>query len=87
MKVKIPFKVLVKMMWSGSTQMISLPFIKNEFVIGTTVFRDLPRMNTTTYGGGEEFNNEDYYSMDDVGVLSSILDIVDPSWRSSGGMA
>ena len=31
MRVKIPFKVLVKMMWSGSTQMISLPFIKNEF--------------------------------------------------------
>ena len=64
-----------------------------EFVIGSTVFRDLPRMNTTTtsnnhqYYGGEEFHNEDYYSMDDVGVLSSILDIVDPSWRSSGGMA
>lgn len=64
-----------------------------EFVIGSTVFRDLPRMNTITttnhqyYGGGEDFHNEDYYSMDDVGVLSSILDIVDPSWRSSGGMA
>ena len=63
-----------------------------EFVIGTTVFRNLPRMmNTTTnnnhqyYGGGEDFHNEDYHSMDDVGVLSSILDIVDPSWRSSGG--
>lgn len=31
MKIKIPFKVLVKMMWSGSTQMISLPFVKGDF--------------------------------------------------------
>ena len=36
MKVKIPFKVLVKMMWSGSTQMISLPFIKEIKVVGLT---------------------------------------------------
>lgn len=62
-----------------------------EFVIGSTVFRDLPRMNTTAtssnnhqHYGGEEFHNEDHYSTDDVGVLSSILDIVDPSWRSVG---
>ena len=55
-----------------------------EFVIGTTVFRDLPRTTNNQYYGGEEFNNEDYNSMDDVGVLSSILDIVDPSWRSVG---
>ena len=54
-----------------------------EFVIGSTVFRDLPN-NNQYYGGGEDFHNEDYYSMDDVGVLSSILDIVDPSWRSVG---
>ena len=31
MKSKIPFKVLVQMMWSGSTQMISLPFVKGDF--------------------------------------------------------
>lgn len=49
-----------------------------EFVIGGRVFRDLARNNQY----GEDFHNED--SMDDVGVLSSILDIVDPSWRSAG---
>lgn len=51
-----------------------------EFVIGGRVFRDLARSNNPYYG--EDFHNED--SMDDVGVLSSILDIVDPSWRSAG---
>lgn len=49
-----------------------------EFVIGGCVFRDLARNNQY----GEDFHNED--SRDDVGVLSSILDIVDPSWRSAG---
>lgn len=49
-----------------------------EFVIGGCVFRDLARNNHY----GEDFHNED--SRDDVGVLSSILDIVDPSWRSAG---
>ena len=49
-----------------------------EFVIGGRVFRDLARNNQY----GEEFHNED--SESDVGVLSSILDIVDPSWRSAG---
>lgn len=49
-----------------------------EFVIGGRVFRDLARYNQY----GEEYHNED--SMEDVGFLSSILDIVDPSWRSAG---
>ena len=49
-----------------------------EFVIGGRVFRDLARNNQY----GEDFHNEE--SMDDVGFLSSILDIVDPSWRSAG---
>jgi hypothetical protein len=49
-----------------------------EFVIGGRVFRDLARYDQC----GEDFHNED--STEDVGFLSSILDIVDPSWRSAG---
>ena len=54
-----------------------------EFVIGHQVFRDLARYTENNNDDdGEAFYNED--SRDDVGVLSSILDIVDPSWRSAG---
>jgi hypothetical protein len=53
-----------------------------EFVIGGRVFRDLPRGRRNDNQYGEEFHNED--STEDVGFLSSILDIVDPSWRSVG---
>lgn len=52
-----------------------------EFIIGGKIFRDLPVHGSDEYFEGGYRNEECVY---DDGKLTSILDIVEPGWRSGG---
>ena len=58
-----------------------------EFVIGGIVFRDLPTMDDNIEGGSspskEDFDNEES-AYQNSGKLMSILDVIEPGWRSDG---
>ena len=49
-----------------------------EFIIGGSLFRDLPTTATR-----EDFDNEES-AYQNSGKLMSILDVIEPGWRSDG---
>eukprot|EP00585_Thalassiosira_rotula_P024675 CAMPEP_0196231404 /NCGR_PEP_ID=MMETSP0913-20130531/2215_1 /TAXON_ID=49265 /ORGANISM="Thalassiosira rotula, Strain GSO102" /LENGTH=264 /DNA_ID=CAMNT_0041511571 /DNA_START=40 /DNA_END=834 /DNA_ORIENTATION=- len=55
-----------------------------EFLIGGKVFRDLPKNDLDEYCEGGGYRNEESRALGKDGKLMSILDIVDPGWRSEG---
>jgi len=55
-----------------------------EFLIGGKVFRDLPKNELDEYCEGGYRNEEMSGALGNDGKLMSILDIVDPGWRSEG---
>lgn len=58
-----------------------------EFIIGGCVFRDLPTMEegpgSPTSATREDFHNEEN-AYQNNGKLMSILDVIEPGWRSDG---
>jgi len=55
-----------------------------EFIIGGTVFRDLPVESGSCGQYGVEFQNEEDVYANNDGKLMSILDVIEPGWRSAG---
>mmetsp|Transcript_30765 Transcript_30765/g.64334 ORF Transcript_30765/g.64334 Transcript_30765/m.64334 type:complete len:167 (+) Transcript_30765:2-502(+) len=53
-----------------------------EFIIAGKVFRELPVLGSSNYQNNAEFQNEEMELNN--GQLMSILDIVEPGWRSDG---
>ncbi|KAL9185367.1 hypothetical protein ACHAXT_003144 [Thalassiosira profunda] len=52
-----------------------------EFVLGGRVFRDLP-VDSASGSPGNDFQNEE--RLHEEGKLMSILDVIEPGWRSTG---
>lgn len=54
-----------------------------EFIIGGKLYRDLPvYLNGASHGG--DFQNEEQSQYFNDGKLKSILDIIEPGWKSEG---